>query len=106
MTPPRSGPIRFARMAGSSIATPGAAAWVTDFLNAAYYARPAAQRHVADLRLAHGIIGTRWARGSRRLGARDVVAMHRAYGGARAGARGRLGREALLDGASRLFGDW
>ena len=31
--------IRFARMAGSTIAAPGAAGWVTDFLNAAYYAR-------------------------------------------------------------------
>ena len=39
-----SGPIRVARMTGSSIATPGAAGWVTDFLNAAYFARPARER--------------------------------------------------------------
>ena len=46
------GPIRFARMAGSSIAAPGAIAWVTDFLNAAYYARADDERDVDDLRLA------------------------------------------------------
>ena len=34
------GPVGFAKMAGSSIAGPDAAAWVTDFLNAAYYRRP------------------------------------------------------------------
>lgn len=28
--------VRFARMAGSSLAAPDAAGWVTDFLNAAY----------------------------------------------------------------------
>ena len=39
-----SGPLQFAAMAGSSIATPGAAGWVTDFLNAAYYAHPPASR--------------------------------------------------------------
>ena len=33
------GPIGFAKMAGSSIAGRSAAAWVTDFLNAAYYRR-------------------------------------------------------------------
>jgi hypothetical protein len=32
---PRSGPLRFARMTGSSIAARDAAGWVTDFLNAA-----------------------------------------------------------------------
>ena len=35
---------RFARMAGSSIAAPSAAGWVTDFLNAAYFARREADR--------------------------------------------------------------
>ena len=34
------GPLRFARMTGSSIAGRDAAPWVTDFLNAAYYRRP------------------------------------------------------------------
>ena len=49
----RSGPARFARMAGSSIAAPDAAGWVTDFLNAAYYRRAASdERDVDDLRLA------------------------------------------------------
>ena len=46
------GPLRFARMTGSSIAARNAAAWVTDFLNAAYYRRPADERDVDDLRLA------------------------------------------------------
>jgi len=40
----RSPAARFARMGGSSIAAPDAAGWVTDFLNAAYYARPADAR--------------------------------------------------------------
>src|SRR3954464_8431454 len=34
---PVGGPLRFARMTGSSIAGRDAAAWITDFLNAAYY---------------------------------------------------------------------
>jgi hypothetical protein len=38
--------IRFIRMAGTSIAAPDAALWVTDFLNAAYYARPREDRDV------------------------------------------------------------
>ena len=99
--------LRFARMAGSSIAAPGAAAWVTDFLNAAHYARPATERELRDLRLAQGIITTRWAghRG-RRLGARDVLALNRAYGGLRLRGRGRLDRRALLTGARSLLGDW
>lgn len=101
------GSLRFARMAGSSIAAPSAAPWLTDFLNAAYYARPAAERDVSDLRLAHGILTTRWSQGSgRRLGALDVVALHRAYGTARRRQRGRLDRSALLDGAVRLLGAW
>jgi hypothetical protein len=99
--------VRFARMAGSSIASPGAASWVTDFLNAAYYARPEAQRSVADLRLAHGIVTTCWARkAGGRLGAVDVVAMHRAYGNLRLRSRGRLDHDALLHGARSLHGDW
>ena len=101
------GALRFARMAGSSIAAPGAASWVTDFLNAAYYARTEEERHVADLRLAHGIITTCWARkAGGRLGAVDVVAMHRAYGNLRRRRRGRLDHDALLEGARVLIGDW
>jgi hypothetical protein len=100
-------PVLTARMAGSSIAAPSAAAWVTDFYNAAYYARDAEERHVDDLRLAICVLHTRWAtRGGRRLGARDLPAFNRAFGADRVRAGGRLSRQALLDGASRLLGDW
>ena len=102
-----SGPLGFARMAGSSIAAPGAAAWVTDFLNAAYFARPAASRDVADLRLAHGILTTRWAgHPHRRLGVRDVGAFHRAFGARRLRDGGLMDRDAMLESASALLGDW
>jgi hypothetical protein len=102
-----AGPVRIVRMGGSSIAAPGAAAWMTDFLNAAFYARPAAERDVDDLRLALCVLTTRWARrGGRRLGARDLPAFHRAFGSARVRAGGRLGRQSLLAGAERMFGDW
>jgi hypothetical protein len=94
-------------MAGSSIATPGAAGWVTDFLNAAYYAHPPASGDVANLRLAHGILTTRWSQlGGRRMGARDVVGFHRAFGRRRLGGRGRLDGEALRIGGGALLGDW
>jgi hypothetical protein len=45
---PRDGVLRFARMTGSSICARDAAPWVTDFLNAAYYRRPAGERDVDD----------------------------------------------------------
>ena len=93
---------------GSSIATPLASGWVTDFLNAAYYARRRDERTVADLRLAHGILATR-ASGhpaGRRLGARDLAAFHRAFGRHRFAGRGRLDSSALLAGAAALLGDW
>jgi len=94
-------------MAGSSIAAPSAMAWVTDFCNAAYYARAAGEREVDDLRLAWCILATRWAsRSGRRLGARDLPAFNRAFGAERLRAGGRLDRRALLDGARRLLGDW
>ena len=103
----RSGPLQFAAMAGSSIAAPGAAGWVTDFLNAAYYAHPSASRDLANLRLAHGILTTRWSQlGGRRLAARDVVAFHRAFGRRRFGKQGRLDQNALVEGACDLIGDW
>jgi len=54
----KTGPLRFARMSGSSIAGRDAAPWVTDFLNAAYYRRPEAGREVDDLRLAFAILTT------------------------------------------------
>jgi hypothetical protein len=101
--------LRFARMAGSSIAAPDAAGWVTDFLNAAYFRRP--DREVDDLRLAFCILTTRWHRLGRRLRAADVLAFHRAFGSARlrgrpGSPRGALSRMQLLDGAVRLLGPW
>lgn len=97
-------------MTGTSVAAPGAAGWLTDFLNAAYYARPADVREVGDLRLAMGIVATRWNRIGRRLGLRDLAAFHRAFGRHRMNRRGsgfgRLSRDELLDGAARLVGGW
>ena len=52
------GPLRFARMTGSSIASRDAAVWVTDFLNAAYYRRPEDERDVDDVRLAFAVLTT------------------------------------------------
>jgi hypothetical protein len=106
------GPLRFARMAGSSIAGRDAAGWITDFLNAAYYRRPAADRDVDDLRLAACILTTFWYRKDprRRLRLTDLAAMHAAFGRARfsqtAAGRGRLSRAELLTGAAALLGDW
>ena len=97
----------FARMAGSSIAAPDSAGWVTDFLNAAYYRRPPGRRDIDDLRLASCIVTTRWHRlGGRRLRAADVLAFHRAFGRMRLRSRGTLERHELLDGAARLHGPW
>jgi hypothetical protein len=94
-------------MAGSSLAAPDAAGWVTDFLNAAYYARPRSERDVADLRLAYGIVTTHWHRLGRRLRAHDVLALHRAFGADRflRPPRLRLTHEQLLEGGERLLGD-
>ncbi len=105
---PLTDELRFARMGGSSIAAPSAAGWVTDFLNAAYFARPAADRRVDDLRLAHCVLTTRWHERGARLGARDVVAFHRAFGARRMRTWpiGTLTREGLLAGAAALVGDW
>ncbi len=102
---------RFARMSGSSIAAPGAAPWITDFLNAAYYRRPEDEREVDDLRLAFSIITTRWYRqGGRRLQPPDVVPFHVAFGRLRlsdgTSARGLLDRQGLLKGGAKLLGDW
>jgi len=97
------------RLAGSSIAGPTAAPWVSDFLNAAYFARPEAERDVAELRLAWCILTTRWAQTpGRRLDARDVGALHRAFGlrRLRGRPRGTLSAGALLEGAAELLGDW
>src|SRR5689334_22853459 len=72
------GPLRFARMTGSSIAGRDAAGWVTDFLNAAYYRRPVAHRDVDDMRLAFAILTTYWygQETPRRLRLTDLRAFH------------------------------
>jgi hypothetical protein len=108
----RSPTVRVARMTGTSISTPDAAGWVTDFLNAAYFARRPQRREVEDLRLATAILTTRWHRlGHRRLHAPDVAALHRAFArerflDGRRTPRGTLDREQLLAGAKRLLGGW
>src|SRR3954463_11154716 len=110
--PPRTGPLRFARMSGSSIAGRDAAAWITDFLNAAYYRHPVEERDVDDLRLAFAILTTYWYREARdrRLHMNDLRAFHRAFGAHRFdtgdSARGLLSRAQLVEGAVRLLGDW
>ena len=100
---PAGGPLRFARMTGSSIASRGAAGWVTDFLNAAYYRRPVADREVDDLRLAFSILTTYWYRRDtpQRLRLADLRAFHRAYGKERfnteLSGRGLLTRDHLRE---------
>jgi len=102
--------LRFARMSGSSIAAPSAVGWVSDFLNAAYFARPPARRTVEDLRLAFCVLTTRWHRrgAAERLGARELTAFHRAFGARRLKTwpLGTLDREGLMTGAAALLGDW
>ncbi|MCC5949973.1 MAG: hypothetical protein JJT89_16085 [Nitriliruptoraceae bacterium] len=102
---------RTASMAGSTLAAPTAAAWVTDFLNAAYYAKGQQYRELDDLRLAFTIVTTYWAhQGERRLGVADVLKFHQAFGTARlrgsGGTTGTLSRADLLTGAAKLIGDW
>ena len=107
-----SSPVWLARMSGTSISAPDAVGWVTDFLNASYYARPPALREVEDLRIAFAILTTRWHRlGHRRMHAADVVAFHRAFVRSRLSdlpeaPRGTLHRQQLLAGARKLFGRW
>src|SRR3954453_11745108 len=108
---PAGGPLRFARMTGSTIAGRDAAAWVTDFLNGAYYRRPVEDREVDDLRLAFCVLTTYWYRKGRgRLRLSDLRAFHRAFGAGRfetaQAGRGRLSRAPLFDGARHIFGDW
>ncbi len=97
-------------MPGSSIAGPTAVGWVTDFLNAAYFARPGDRRELDDLRLAFCVLTTRWQqRGAdARLGAADVLAFHRAFGPQRLRSvpRMTLDRQGLLDGGAVLLGAW
>jgi hypothetical protein len=84
---------------------------VTDFLNAAYYRRPVAERQVDDLRLAFSVLTTYWYRkGQGRLRITDLPAFHRAYGAHRFdttdAGRGLMSREQVLQGAAGLIGDW
>ncbi len=108
----RRSPLPEAQMPGSSVAAPSAAGWVTDFLNAAYYARAAGVRDVEDLRVAFAILTTRWHQlGHRRLRAPDVLAFHRAFFRERVldaatTPRGTLDRAQLFAGAARLIGPW
>jgi hypothetical protein len=109
---PRGGPLRFARMSGSSIAGRDAAPWVTDFLNAAYYRRAVDERDVDDLRMAFAVLTTYWYNkdNHRRLHVTDLPAFHKAFGAERfhtdRSARGTLSREQLEEGAAQLIGDW
>jgi hypothetical protein len=107
-TTTQPGPLGFAKMAGSSIAGRDAAAWITDFLNAAYYRRPADAREVDDLRLAFCVLTTYWYRTKpdRRLRVTDLPAFHRAFGRERFATGGLLDRDALMRGAATLLGDW
>jgi hypothetical protein len=97
-------PLRFAGMAGISIAGRDAAPWVTDFLNAACYRRE--DREAEDLRLAFCILTTYWWRKQRRLHINDLPAFHGAFGRERLAGRGRIDRAGLLAGGDRLLGDW
>jgi hypothetical protein len=108
----RSPPLQLARMSGTSITGPDAVGWVTDFLNAAYYARGPELRDVEELQIAFTILTTRWHQlGHRRLHAPDVFAFHRAFFRERIldaahTPRGALDREQLFAGAARLIGPW
>jgi hypothetical protein len=96
-----------ARMVGSSIVSPGATSWASAFLMASFYRRPRGERAVEDLRLAHGVLATFWAREGRRLRARDRTAFSDAFGkGGLSRVRGSLDNEALKAGGARLLGGW
>src|SRR4051812_31977682 len=109
---PRTGPLRFARMTGSSIAGRDAAPWGTDFLNAAYYRRAVDDRDVDDLRMAFSVLTTYWYNKDtqRRLHLPALPASHKASGAERfqpdRSARGTLSRKQLEEGAAGLLGDW
>jgi hypothetical protein len=77
------GPLRFARMTGSSIAGRDAAPWITDFLNAAYYRRSVEDRDVDDIGLAFAVLTTFWYRKERgcRLRITDLGAAQHAFWG-------------------------
>lgn len=104
-------PAETSALAGTTLASRTAAPWVTDLLNAAYYAKPEEDRDLADLRLAFTILTTAWyEREYEPLTAGDVIRFHRAFGAARlrgsGGRTGTLDTEALLAGGELLLGDW
>ncbi len=104
-------PTETTRMVGTTVAAPTAALWVTDFLNAAYFARDEDERALDDLRLAFAIVTTFWHEHDHRaIGAKDVLSFHRAFGTARlkraGGGAGTLDTDALLAGGAQLFGEW
>ncbi len=107
----RSPQWQFARLGGWSIASPSAAGWATDFLNAAYFRRPRGSREVDDLRLAFTVLTTYWHQLGRPLHGLDVAQFHRAFGVERfldgtQSARATLDRAQILEGAASLLGDW
>ncbi len=104
-----TGPLSLARMGGTSIAAPSSAGWVTDFLNAAYYARPRERRDLDDLRLAFAVLTTAWHHLGRRLRLGDLRAFHSTFGADRlrrtpTSGTLTLDRAELLDGGERLLG--
>ena len=110
---PRTGPLRFARMTGSSIAGRDAAPWVTDFLNAAYYRRAADERDVDDLRLAFCILTTYWYRDAPSAGCTSPTSPRSTAPSARSAsaptssrARDAEPRAAAGAAPAALIGDW
>jgi hypothetical protein len=104
-------PTATARLVGTTVAAPAAALWVTDFLNAAYFARDPDERALDDLRSAFAIVTTFWhEQGHRAITAKDLLRFHRAFGTARlkrtGGSTGTLDGDALLTGGDQLFGPW
>ena len=109
----RSTPATLTRMSGTSTCAPDAVAWVTAFLNDAYFAHDEEQRDVEDLRIAFAILTTRWHQlgHERRLHAKDARGFQRAFFRERwldgkQSPRGALDGEQLLTGAERLIGPW
>lgn len=98
------------RSRGSSVADPGGLLLTRRLLIEAYFAKPAAERDLHDLRLVFAILATHWhRRGYRRVGWWDIPAYERAFGPVvlRPMRPTRvLSRDDLLAGASRLLGAW
>src|SRR6267378_2676595 len=95
------------RMVGSSIVGPGATGWASSFLMSSFYRRPRSARAVEDLRLAHGVLASFWARQDRRLRASDRRVFVDAFGArSLSRLRGSLDNGKLRAGGARLLGDW